>query len=158
MLLIADLAVVLTIAGLAAWLCQRAGLSVVVGYLIAGSIIGPFTPPFALVTDLGRVQTLAEIAVAQGSSAEALIGHLTSLAAEHLDDLVADGRITAEEKADMLAGMTDRITDLVNGEIDRPLLGGPGMGRGHRGGPMGGGMGGNGPCMDDDTELDEFGA
>lgn len=61
MLLIADLAVVLTIAGVAAWLCQRAGLSVVVGYLIAGSIIGPFTPPFALVTDLGRVQTLAEI-------------------------------------------------------------------------------------------------
>jgi len=114
--------------------------------------------PEAIIDALRDGQTLAEIAVAQGSSAGALIEHLTGLAAEHLDELVADGRITAEEKTDMLAGMTDRITDLVNGEIDRPLLGGPGMGRGHRGGPMGGGMGGNGPCMDDDTELDELGA
>jgi hypothetical protein len=96
-------------------------------------------------------QTLAEIAVANGSTAEALIDHLTGLAAEHLDELVADGRITEEQKADMLAGMTDHITDLVNGEIDRPLMGGPGMGR-HRG------MGGDGPCMDDDTELEELGA
>jgi hypothetical protein len=96
-------------------------------------------------------QTLAEIAVANGSTAEALIDHLTGLAAEHLDELVADGRITEEQQADMLAGMTDHITDLVNGEIDRPMMGGPGMGR-HRG------MGGDGSCMDDDTELEELGA
>ena len=96
-------------------------------------------------------QTLAEITVAQGQTAEALIDHLTGLAAEHLDQLVADGRITEEQKADMLAGMTDHITDLVNGEIDRPMMGGPGMGR-HRG------MAGDGSCMDDDTELEELGA
>lgn len=48
-------------AGAAAWLCQRLGLSAIVGYLVAGAIIGPHTPPFALVSDLDRVQTLAQL-------------------------------------------------------------------------------------------------
>jgi polyhydroxyalkanoate synthesis regulator phasin len=96
-------------------------------------------------------QTLAEIAVAQGQTAEALIAHLSTLAGEHLNQLVADGRITEEQQADMLANMTDRITDLVNGQIDRPMMGGPGMGR-----PRG--MGGDGPCMGGDTDLEELGA
>jgi CPA2 family monovalent cation:H+ antiporter-2 len=43
------------------WLCQRLGLSVVVGFLTAGILIGPYTPPFALVTDIGRVDTLAQM-------------------------------------------------------------------------------------------------
>ncbi len=61
MLLIQDLAVVLVMACAAAWVCRRFGLSAVVGYLIAGAIIGPFTPPFALVSDLDRVHTLAQL-------------------------------------------------------------------------------------------------
>ena len=60
-LLIQDLAVVLVIAGAVAWICQRLGLSAIVGYLAAGAIIGPNTPPFALVSDLDRVQTLAQL-------------------------------------------------------------------------------------------------
>ena len=93
-------------------------------------------------------QTLAEIAVAQGSTAAALIDHLTGLAEEHLADLVADGRITEEQKAEMLEHMTERITDMVNGEIERPFLGGPGMGRGRHG------MGGDGPCLGETEDLD----
>lgn len=61
LIFIQDLAVVMLIAAAAAWLCQRAGLSVVVGYLVAGAIIGPFTPPFQLVADQPRVQTLADV-------------------------------------------------------------------------------------------------
>ncbi len=61
LLLIRDLAVVLLIAGGVAWLCQRAGLSNVVGYLVAGIIIGPHTPPFALVASLDQVHTLAQL-------------------------------------------------------------------------------------------------
>ena len=61
LLLIRDLAVVLVIAGASAWLCQRLGLSAIVGYLVAGAIIGPNTPPFALVSDADRVQTLAQL-------------------------------------------------------------------------------------------------
>ncbi len=59
--LIGDLAVVLAVAGAVAWLCQRLRLSVVVGYLMAGAVIGPNTPPFALVADLDRVETLAQL-------------------------------------------------------------------------------------------------
>ena len=49
------------VAGAVGWLCQRIGLSLIVGYLLAGAIIGPFTPPFQLVTDLQRVQVLSQV-------------------------------------------------------------------------------------------------
>lgn len=111
--------------------------------------------PADLIEALRDGQTLADLAVANGSTADALIDHLVGLAEAHLTDLVADGRITAEEKADMLEQMTERITASVNGEIERPFLGGPGMGRGRHGGV--GGPGG-GPCMDDDTDGEDPGA
>ncbi len=57
---IRDLAVVTLVAGAAGWLCRRLGMSVIVGYLVAGIIIGPHTPPFQLVSSLERVQMLAE--------------------------------------------------------------------------------------------------
>ncbi len=60
-LFIQDLAVVLLVAGAVGWVCQRLGLSVIVGYLAAGMVIGPYTPPFALVSDPGRIATLAQV-------------------------------------------------------------------------------------------------
>jgi len=59
--LIGDLAVVMVIAGLVGWFCRRVGLSVVVGFLVAGIVIGPHTPPFQLVADLARVDMLAQL-------------------------------------------------------------------------------------------------
>ncbi len=58
---IKDLAVVMLVAGLVGWACHRMGLSVVVGYLLAGVVIGPHTPPFTLVTDIHRIETLASV-------------------------------------------------------------------------------------------------
>lgn len=58
---IQDLAVVLAAAGLVGWLCHRIGLSVIVGFLGAGMLIGPYTPPFSLVTDVGRIETLSQL-------------------------------------------------------------------------------------------------
>ncbi len=58
---IQDLAVILVVAGVVGWLCQRVGLSVVVGFLLAGILVGPHTGPFTLVSDLGRVDTAAQI-------------------------------------------------------------------------------------------------
>jgi len=58
---IQDLAVILVVAGVVGWICQRLGLSVVVGFLAAGIVVGPHTPPFALVTDIERVDTLAQL-------------------------------------------------------------------------------------------------
>ncbi|MBA4137539.1 MAG: sodium:proton exchanger [Opitutus sp.] len=58
---IQDLAVVMLVAGLVGWACHRVGLSSVVGYLAAGMLIGPFTPPFSLVTSTARIETLAQV-------------------------------------------------------------------------------------------------
>jgi CPA2 family monovalent cation:H+ antiporter-2 len=58
---IQDLAVVVMVAGVVGWLCQRLHLSVVVGYLVAGMVVGPYTPPFSLVSDIGRIETLAQV-------------------------------------------------------------------------------------------------
>ena len=43
------------------WVCQRIGLSMIVGFLVAGHAVGPHTPPIALVADVERVDTLAQI-------------------------------------------------------------------------------------------------
>jgi CPA2 family monovalent cation:H+ antiporter-2 len=58
---IQDLGLVMLIAAAAAWLCQRIGLPVVIGYLTAGILIGPHTHTFAVVADAGRIQSLAQI-------------------------------------------------------------------------------------------------
>jgi len=58
---IQDLAIVLLAAGLAGALCKRLGLSVIVGFLAAGIIIGPHSPPFSLVDDVERIQTLSQV-------------------------------------------------------------------------------------------------
>ncbi len=58
---IQDLAIILAAAAALGWLCQRAGLSAVVGYLVAGMVVGPYTPPFSLVTDDGSIATAAQV-------------------------------------------------------------------------------------------------
>jgi monovalent cation:H+ antiporter-2, CPA2 family len=58
---IQDLAVILAVAGVVGWICQRAGLSAIVGYLAAGMVVGPFTPHATLVSDVERIQTLAQV-------------------------------------------------------------------------------------------------
>jgi CPA2 family monovalent cation:H+ antiporter-2 len=60
-LFIQDLALVLLAAGLAGALCKRLGLSVIVGFLAAGLLIGPHIPLFSLVTDVERIQTLSQV-------------------------------------------------------------------------------------------------
>lgn len=58
---IQDLAIVLLAAGLAGFICKRFGLSVIVGYLAAGILIGPYTPPFSFIMDVDRIQTLSQV-------------------------------------------------------------------------------------------------
>jgi CPA2 family monovalent cation:H+ antiporter-2 len=60
-LFIQDLAVILVVAGIVGWLCQRVGLSIVVGFLAAGILVGPGMPYLALVSDAGRIETLAQM-------------------------------------------------------------------------------------------------
>ena len=58
-----DLAVVMIVAGLVTILFHRLKQPVVLGYIVAGVIIGPHTPPFPLIHDQETIQTLAELGV-----------------------------------------------------------------------------------------------
>jgi len=58
-----DLAVVLMVAGVVTLLFHRFKQPVVLGYILAGFIIGPHTPPFALITSQESINTLSEIGV-----------------------------------------------------------------------------------------------
>ncbi len=58
-----DLAVVLLLAGFTAFLFDRLRQPRVVGYILAGVLIGPYTPPFSLVHDPDSIRTLADLGV-----------------------------------------------------------------------------------------------
>jgi CPA2 family monovalent cation:H+ antiporter-2 len=60
---IQDLAVIMLIAGVVTILFHRFKQPVVLGYIVAGVIIGPHTPPFQLVQDEHTIQILAELGV-----------------------------------------------------------------------------------------------
>ncbi len=61
--LIHDLAIILGVAGIVTLIFKRIRQPIVLGYLVAGAIVGPHTPPFPLVTDLPNIQTWAELGV-----------------------------------------------------------------------------------------------
>lgn len=60
---IQDLAVVMVIAAVVTIVFHRFKQPVVLGYIVAGVIIGPHTPPFELVNDEETISTLAELGV-----------------------------------------------------------------------------------------------
>jgi CPA2 family monovalent cation:H+ antiporter-2 len=61
--LLHDLAIVMLIAGVTTILCHRFKQPVALGYILAGLIIGPHTPPFELVRDEESIKTLGEMGV-----------------------------------------------------------------------------------------------
>lgn len=58
-----DLAVVMIIAAVVSLLFRCIKQPVVLGYILAGVIIGPHTPPFLLINDLHNIETLSELGV-----------------------------------------------------------------------------------------------
>ncbi len=60
---ITDLAVIMTVSGVVALIFYRLKQPIVIGYLIAGIIIGPFTPPFSLVKNIDILNIFAQMGV-----------------------------------------------------------------------------------------------
>ncbi|MCY1339601.1 Glutathione-regulated potassium-efflux system protein KefB [compost metagenome] len=60
---IQDLAVIMLVAGMVTILFHRFKQPVVLGYILAGFLIGPHTPPFGLIHDEETIKTLAELGV-----------------------------------------------------------------------------------------------
>ena len=58
-----DLAVVMIVAGLVTIIFHRFKQPVVLGYILAGVIIGPHTPPFPLINDKDTIDTLSQLGV-----------------------------------------------------------------------------------------------
>ncbi len=84
-------------------------------------------------------QTIAEVAEANGVDAASVIDAMVADAEERLATAVSEGRITQEQADERLATLEERMTAIVNGEVDFP-----------RGGP-----GGHGPRGDDDEDVAE---
>lgn len=92
-------------------------------------------------------QTLAETAAASGVTEADLVDALVAQATERAEAAVEEGRIDADEVAEKLDGIEDRITERVNAEPgDRPE-------RGERG-PRG--QRGNGPQADTEEAVASF--
>lgn len=64
-------------------------------------------------------KTLAQVAKDQGKAVDGLVDALVEAAEQKLQDAVEAGRLTEAEKSEMLDGLRDRITDLVNGRFPR---------------------------------------
>ena len=61
--LIQDFAVVMIVAAVMVFVTHKLKQPMVIGYLLAGMVIGPFTPPFSLIHEVGTINTLAEIGI-----------------------------------------------------------------------------------------------
>lgn len=62
-LFLQDLAVIMIVAGIVTVIFHRFKQPVVLGYIIAGLILGPHTPPFSFIHDETTVKTLAELGI-----------------------------------------------------------------------------------------------
>src|SRR5215213_1680326 len=61
--------------------------------------------------------TLVQVAKEQGKSVEGLVQALLTEKTKALDDAVKTGKLTKADRDDLVAGLKERITDLVNGRF-----------------------------------------
>jgi hypothetical protein len=85
-------------------------------------------------TELEGGKTLAQIATAHGKTVDGLVNALLDAAKKRIDAAVDAGRLTRSEADSLLAGLKDRITDVVNDRFPRPFGDHRGL-RGFRHGP-----------------------
>jgi hypothetical protein len=84
-----------------------------------------------LQNELASGKSLAQVAKDHGKAVDGLIDALVASAKQKLDEAVAAGRLTKAEETEMLNGLKDRITNLVNSRgVGEPHFRGPGFGDG----------------------------
>jgi hypothetical protein len=77
-------------------------------------------------TALHDGSTLADLAKEKGKSVDGLVAALVAAAKQDVADAVEAGRLTEDQASQILDGIEDRITALVNGERPEGGPGGPG--------------------------------
>jgi hypothetical protein len=84
-----------------------------------------------LQNELASGKSLAQVAKDHGKAVDGLIDALVASAKQKLDEAVAAGRLTKAEETEMLNGLKDRITNLVNSTgLGGPHFRGRGFGDG----------------------------
>lgn len=149
--------------GFADWQGERMGRGMMgggFGFALAGTshegiaeALGITSDELFELTQAGK--SLAEIAEEKGVSVEQLTEVIVSAHIEQLDQLVADGKLTEENKALLLENVEEMAIAMINGTM--PVDGRGFGGKGFRG--MGGGIGfGFGPQLagTNHTEIAEF--
>lgn len=68
-------------------------------------------------------KSLAEVATAQGKTADGLKAALTDALTTKLDEAVAAGKLTEERKAELLAKATEHLDDLIAGKLPERIRG-----------------------------------
>jgi CPA2 family monovalent cation:H+ antiporter-2 len=58
-----DLAIIMIVAGIMIAITFKLKQPMVIGYILAGMVIGPFTPPFSLVSSIETINLLAELGI-----------------------------------------------------------------------------------------------
>ena len=61
--IVQDFAVIMIVAAIMLFITHKLKQSMVIGYLIAGMIIGPYTPPFSLIKEIETVNIFAELGI-----------------------------------------------------------------------------------------------
>ena len=61
--IVQDFAIIMIIAAVMITITYKLKQPMVIGYILAGIVIGPFTPPFSLVSSLDTMNALAEIGI-----------------------------------------------------------------------------------------------
>ena len=61
--IVQDFAVIMIVAAIMLFITHKLKQSMVIGYLIAGMIIGPYTPPFTLINEIETVNIFAELGI-----------------------------------------------------------------------------------------------
>jgi AraC-like DNA-binding protein len=72
-----------------------------------------------LLAQLRSGKTLADVAKAQGKPVDGLEQAIVAAAKAKLDKAVADGRLTSQQRDQLLQGLQQHVGDLVNGRLPR---------------------------------------
>ncbi|HKZ60933.1 MAG TPA: cation:proton antiporter [Nitrososphaera sp.] len=62
-IVVMDLAVIMVVAGIMIAITYKLKQPMVIGYILAGMVIGPYTPPFSLVSSIETINLLAELGI-----------------------------------------------------------------------------------------------
>jgi hypothetical protein len=107
------------------------------GLAVAATYLG--VSETALQNDLASGKTLAQVAKAQGKTADGLVDAMVTATRKRLDTAVSSGRFTKAQEATIVANLQARYKALVSGTLP---AGGFGRGFGGDFAPGGGGLGG----------------